>query len=251
MTGTAGNSGKELRKIYDTTVVEIPTNKPSQREQWPDMVFGTEDQKWDAVVDEIETVSKTGRPLLVGTRSIDKSLRLSQLLRDRKIDHDVLNAHQLAHEADIVASAGGLNKVTVATNMAGRGTDIKVDDEALKLGGLHVICTELHESKRIDRQLMGRCGRQGDVGSYRQFLSLEDDILKVGFGEDRVKQLAAYKKLPASKLERYATVFRQAQRKVERDHFEVRKLLLHREKLRIELQLEMGQDPYLDVAGAV
>ena len=250
MTGTAGNSGKELRKIYDTTVVVIPTNKPSRREQLPDLVFGTEQQKWEAIVEEIDSVCQTGRPVLIGTRSIDKSQRLSDLLNERNIDHDVLNAHQLAREAEIVAAAGGLNRVTVATNMAGRGTDIKVSDEALQLGGLHVICTELHESKRIDRQLIGRCGRQGDVGSFRQFLSLEDDILKVGLGEDKVKQLAAYKSLPSSKLGRYAETFRRAQRKIERNHFEARKMLLHREKLRSELQLEMGQDPYLDVAGA-
>ena len=250
MTGTAGNSGNELRKIYDVQVVEIPTNKPSQREKWPDQVFATEIQKWEFIVNEIETVHKTGRPVLVGTRSIDKSELLSDLLKQREIEHQVLNARHLEKEADIIAAAGQLGRVTVATNMAGRGTDIKVDPDVLQLGGLHVICTELHESKRIDRQLIGRCGRQGDVGSFRQFMCLEDDILKVGLGEKRVEKLSAYKDYPIKKLQKLSKVFRQAQRKIENEHFRIRKMLLHREKLRSELQLEMGQDPYLDVAGA-
>ena len=188
--------------------------------------------------------------MLVGTRSIDKSEVLSEMLAKRQIKHDVLNARQLAHEAMIVAAAGRLGHVTIATNMAGRGTDIKVEARSLDVGGLHVICTELHESARIDRQLIGRCGRQGDVGSYRQFMSLEDDILKVGFGEKRAKAMLTYAKMPAARLQRFSVFFRQAQRKIEVQHFNSRKILLHREKLRSELQFEMGQDPYLDVAGA-
>ena len=250
MTGTVGNSTNELQGIYDIGVVNVPTNRPSKRKQWPDLVFASESQKWQAIVDEVEAIHKTGRPVLIGTRSIDKSEVLSKLFNERTINHKVLNAKNLAHEAMIVAAAGRLNHVTVATNMAGRGTDIKVDARALKLGGLHVICSELHESARIDRQLIGRCGRQGDVGSYRQFLSLDDDILKVGLGEKRVAQLSMYRKQPANKLQRLAPMFRQAQRKIENEHFQSRKMLLHREKLRSELQLEMGQDPYLDVAGA-
>ena len=132
MTGTAGNSGPELKKIYKVGVVEVPTNKPSKREQWPDLVFGSDSQKWEAIVDEVEAVHKTGRPVLVGTRSIDKSEQLSQMLEKRNIKHDVLNARQLAHEAMIVAAAGRLGHVTVATNMAGRGTDIKVEAKALE-----------------------------------------------------------------------------------------------------------------------
>ena len=250
MTGTAGNSGRELKKIYKVGVVEVPTNKPSQRKQWPDLVFGSDSQKLTAIVDEVEAVQKTGRPVLVGTRSIDKSEVLSEMLAKRQIKHDVLNARQLAHEAMIVAAAGRLGHVTIATNMAGRGTDIKVEARSLDVGGLHVICTELHESARIDRQLIGRCGRQGDVGSYRQFMSLEDDILKVGFGEKRAKAMLTYAKMPAARLQRFSVFFRQAQRKIEVQHFNSRKILLHREKLRSELQFEMGQDPYLDVAGA-
>lgn len=250
MTGTAGNSGPELKKIYKVGVVEVPTNKPSQRKQWPDLVFGSESQKWEAIVDEVEAVHKTGRPVLVGTRSIDKSEILSQMLEKRKIKHEVLNARHLAHEAMIVAAAGRIGHVTVATNMAGRGTDIKVEAKAIEVGGLHVVCTELHESARIDRQLIGRCGRQGDVGSYRQFMSLDDDILKVGLGEKRSIEMKSYARLPAARLQRFSAIFRQAQRRIERKHFDSRKILLHREKLRSELQLEMGQDPYLDVAGA-
>ncbi len=250
MTGTAGNSARELKKIYDVGVVEVPTNKPSQRQQWPDLVFGSDAQKWQAIVDEIEAVHTTGRPVLIGTRSIDKSEQLSQLLKTRGIRHEVLNARNLAHEAMIVAAAGRLDHVTVATNMAGRGTDIKLDVRALEAGGLHVICSELHESARIDRQLIGRCGRQGDVGSYRQFMSLEDDIVKVGLGEKKAADLLARAKLPANRLQRFSKVFRHAQKMVEKRHFNSRKILLHREKLRHEIQLEMGQDPYLDVAGA-
>ena len=250
MTGTIGNSDTELQKIYEIGVVRVPTNKPSQREQWPDRVFGTEESKWQAIVEEVAKLHQTGRPVLIGTRSIDKSEILAGLLDTKGIKHEVLNAKNLPREAEIVAEAGQLGRVTVATNMAGRGTDIKVGDDALELGGLHVICTEMHESARIDRQLIGRCGRQGDVGTFRQFMSLEDDLLKVGFGQKRADQLATYKSTPQAKLDRMASLFRQAQLKVEREHFQSRKMLLHKEKIRSEMQLEMGQDPFLDVAGA-
>jgi preprotein translocase subunit SecA len=250
MTGTAANSALELRKIYSVRVVEVPTNRPPQRIQWPDLVFGSEAQKWHAIADEIERIHGTGRPVLVGTRSIDKSELLSKILTQRCIEHDVLNARQLAREATIVAGAGQVSRVTVATNMAGRGTDIKVSGPALDLGGLHVICTELHDSARIDRQLIGRCGRQGDPGTFRQFMSMEDDILETGLGIERARKLKKRTHESAKVLARFAPLFRQAQRKIERKHFHSRKLLLHREKLRQEMQQEMGQDPYLDTAGA-
>jgi len=207
MTGTAASSANELRKIYSVRVIDVPTNKPPKRIQWPDLVFGSESQKWNAIADEIEAVHLTGRPVLVGTRSIDKSEMLSKLLFKRDIQHDVLNARNLAREAQIVAGAGHVSRVTVATNMAGRGTDIKISPPSLDLGGLHVICTE-------------KAGR-----------------------------LLTHQSLPSKKLTRFAVLFRTAQNKIEQRHFRGRKMLLHQEKLRQEVQREMGQDPYLDTAG--
>ncbi len=250
MTGTAANSASELRKIYNVRVIDVPTNKPPKRTQWPDLVFGSESQKWNAIADEIESIHRSGRPVLVGTRSIDKSEMLAKLLRRRNIPHDILNARNLAREAQIVADAGKVSRVTVATNMAGRGTDIKVSGPALDLGGLHVICTEVHESARIDRQLIGRCGRQGDPGTFRQFMSLEDEILELGLGAEKAKRLGQFKTQPTRVLGRFANLFRTAQAKIEHRHFKGRQLLLHHEKLRQEMQREMGQDPYLDTAGA-
>ena len=249
MTGTAASSANELRKIYSVRVIDVPTNKPPKRIQWPDLVFGSESQKWNAIADEIESIHQTGRPVLVGTRSIDKSEMLSKILFKRDIQHDVLNARNLAREAQIVAGAGQVGRVTVATNMAGRGTDIKVSPPSLDLGGLHVICTEVHESARIDRQLIGRCGRQGDPGTFRQFMSLEDELLELGLGKEKAGRLLAHQSLQSKKLARFATLFRTAQSKIETRHFRGRKMLLHQEKLRQEVQREMGQDPYLDTAG--
>jgi preprotein translocase subunit SecA len=249
MTGTAANSAHELRKIYRVKVIEVPTNRPPRRQAWPDLVFGTEESKWQAIADEVQSLHRTGRPVLVGTRSIDKSERLSQLLVKRGIKHDVLNARQLDREAEIVSGAGQVSRVTVATNMAGRGTDIKVSGAALDLGGLHVICSELHESARIDRQLIGRCGRQGDPGTYRQTMSLDDEILALGLGVSRQQKLKQFAQQSPEQLARFASLFRTAQSKIERRHFAARKLLLHQEKLRHELQREMGQDPFLDTAG--
>ncbi len=253
MTGTAANSSTELKNIYNSRVVEVPTNRPPKRKQWPDRVFATEQDKWLAIVEEVIQVRDEGRPVLIGTRSIDKSELLSGMLEERGVQHDVLNARNLAKEAEIVSSAGEPGRVVVATNMAGRGTDIKVSEAALERGGLHVICTEIHDSARIDRQLIGRCGRQGDPGSYRQFVSLTDEILENGIGEARAKKIrqqAAHANISSRGLARYANLFRTAQRNVEKKHYRGRKMLLHREKLRHEMQIEMGQDPYLDTAGA-
>ncbi|MEX0819118.1 MAG: preprotein translocase subunit SecA, partial [Pirellulaceae bacterium] len=182
MTGTAATSRRELKRIYHAPVYVIPTNRPSRRVCWPDRVFGTSEAKWLAIVEEVAEQHAIGRPVLVGTRSIDKSELLSKLLSDAKIEHDVLNARRHAEEARVVAKTGELGKVTVATNMAGRGTDIQLGQGVRELGGLHVIGTELHESARIDRQLVGRCARQGDPGSFRQFMSLDDDIIRAGLG---------------------------------------------------------------------
>ena len=250
MTGTAANSAAELRKIYKVRVVDVPTNRPPKRKRWPDRVFGQESEKWEAVADEIAVVHTEGRPVLVGTRSIDKSELLSKILTSRGIAHEVLNARYLAREAQIVAEAGQPGRVTVATNMAGRGTDIKLPEASLGLGGLHVICTELHESSRIDRQLIGRCGRQGDPGTFRQFMSLEDEILENGLSDAVRQRLLKHRKMSSREVARHASLFRRSQAKIEREHFRSRKMLLHREQLRHELQREMGQDPYLDTAGA-
>jgi preprotein translocase subunit SecA len=249
MTGTAVSSGRELRKVYKLRVVPIPTNRPSIRERWPTLVFGTADEKWAYLVEEVRRVHEQGRPVLIGTRSIDKSEHLSKLLSAEGVAHQVLNAKNLAAEAEIVKSAGAEGRVTVATNMAGRGTDIKLGAGVAELGGLHVICTEMHDAARIDRQLIGRCGRQGDPGTYRQYLALDDDILSVGFGP---KTAAGYKAAGAKAegpLPRYEKLFRQAQRRVERRHFRDRRKLMYFVKQRKKMLTQMGQDPYLDTPG--
>ena len=193
-------------------------------------MFATEQDKWKAIVEEVIQVRDQGRPVLIGTRSIDKSELLSGMLEERGVEHDVLNARNLAREAEIVAAAGQPGRVVVATNMAGRGTDIKVSEAALEQGGLHVICSEVHDSARIDRQLIGRCGRQGDPGSYRQFVSLADEILESGIGESRAKKLqqqAAHSAVSSRSLARFASLFRTAQRNIEKRHYRGRKMLLH------------------------
>ncbi|WP_286178210.1 preprotein translocase subunit SecA [Stieleria mannarensis] len=246
MTGTAATSARELRRIYRTPVLRVPTNRPPQRKRLPDRVFGSIDAKFQAIVNEVKTIHETGRPVLIGTRSIDKSEILSRMLQAIGIEHQVLNANNVAMEAEIVADAGQYGRVTVATNMAGRGTDIKLSDEIVDLGGMHVICTELHDAARIDRQLIGRCGRQGDPGSYRQYLSLDDDILKGGLGPDKAEKLKARGENLTGSVDSYAKLFGRAQRKVEKKHFRDRMVLLHHEKERKKMQREIGQDPYLD-----
>ena len=247
MTGTAAASRRELSKIYKCHVVPVPTNRPPQRVQLPTRVFATERAKWNAIVEEISEIHALGRPTLIGTRTIDKSEILSKLLTERKFEHSVLNANRIAEEAEIVADAGHLGKITVSTNMAGRGTDIKLPKDVLALGGLNVVCTELHESARIDRQLIGRCGRQGDPGSYRQYLSLEDEILEKAFGPKKAKKLKEmYKDDPDSEHPEKAKLFYRAQRKVEKKSYRNRKTMLYYEKERKKMQRGMGQDPYLD-----
>ncbi|MFG0262005.1 MAG: preprotein translocase subunit SecA [Novipirellula sp. JB048] len=246
MTGTAATSARELRRIYRTPVIRVPTNRPPRRKRLADRVFGTMLAKFEAVVQEVQQVHGEGRPVLIGTRSIDKSMIVSQMLDELGIAHKVLNANNVEMEAEIVSAAGEHGKVTVATNMAGRGTDIKLADAVEAMGGMHVICTELHDAARIDRQLIGRCGRQGDRGSYRQYLSLDDDILKGGLGPKRAEKLKAKGIARNEAFDRYAKLFEKAQRKVERKHFRDRMVLMHHEKERKKMQREIGQDPYLD-----
>ena len=178
MTGTAQEAADEFWQIYGLGVLPIPTNKPCIRAQWPDRIFVTEDQKWEAIASEIAAIHATGRPLLVGTRSVAASERLAASLTVRALNFQLLNAVRLLEEARIVAEAGVLGKVTIATNMAGRGTDIKLGRGVTEIGGLHVIATERHESHRVDRQLFGRSARQGDPGSAQAFWSIEDELFR-------------------------------------------------------------------------
>ena len=248
MTGTAATSAKELRRIYKTPVVQVPTNRPPQRIKLADRVYGTMMAKFEAIVKEVVDIHAQGRPILIGTRSIDKSSILAKMLQEKGLEVQVLNAHEVAREADIVAEAGRPGRITVATNMAGRGTDVKLAKGVQEMGGMMVICTELHDAARIDRQLIGRCGRQGDPGSYRQYLSLDDEILRSGLGSKRYDGLKAMGENSTEAYHSYAGLFRRAQRRVERKHFRDRMALLHHERERTKIQREMGQDPYLDTA---
>jgi len=249
MTGTASTSRGELKKIYHVHVLSIPTNKPPIRKQLPTLVFGTKDEKWAAIVEDTFEQHEHERPVLIGTRTIDKSEHLAELLAARGLEPVILNARHVAEEAEIVEQAGQKGKITVATNMAGRGTDIKLDEDVSQIGGLHVICSELHEAQRIDRQLIGRCGRQGDPGTYRQFLALDDEILEVGFGPRKYAKLVARGLKSKGPLRGLVSLFMKAQRRVERRHFRDRKVLLYHEKERQKTQRQMGQDPYLDTPG--
>ncbi len=248
MTGTAANSANELSSIYRTPVAVIPTHRPPRRVQLPELVFGDRDAKWAAIVAEVAKIHRTGRPVLIGTRSVDKSEHLSKLLTAGDLEHRVLNARHIAEEARIIATAGERGRITVATNMAGRGTDIQLGRGVSELGGLHVILSELHESARIDRQLIGRCGRQGDPGSYRIFLALDDNILTAGWGAKRAERLREIGQQRPDGWQRYAKVFHQGQARIEREHFRGRQRLLEFERDRRDRQTQLGQDPFLEAA---
>ncbi len=244
MTGTAVSSSKEFRKIYRMPVTAIPPNRPSQRKNLPTKVAHDDETKWNMIVDEIKEIHAIGRPILVGTRSIAKSEIISALLAREGIEHEVLNARQIEREAEIVARAGEKNRITVATNMAGRGTDIKISDEVVALGGLYVIGTELHQSSRIDQQLFGRCGRQGDPGSVRQFISAEDELLDTAFGKSTADR---YRKTAKNRTDEWwIRMMKRAQQKVENQHYRARKILMYNEKELAKSQREMGLDPILD-----
>jgi preprotein translocase subunit SecA len=245
MTGTASSDAAELRRIYKVGVFRVPTNRQCQRIWLPDRVFSTIEEGFQAVANQIVQWNRSGVPVLVGTRSIEKSERLSALLEAQGIEHQILNAKNHEIEAQIVAQAGQVGKVTVATNMAGRGTDIKLGDGVAELGGLHVIGTERHEARRIDRQLSGRCARQGDPGLAQFFISLDDEIVEA-FGEKRAarirKRLKGRGELSSLRMRQ---LFVAAQRKKERQHFRDRKLLMHYEKQRAEMRKNMGLNPVL------
>jgi preprotein translocase subunit SecA len=228
MTGTAITDAAEFWEIYKLDVVVIPTNKPCIRQDLPDIIFKTKKQKFKAVVEEIKKWYSIGRPVLVGTTSVETSEFLSRLLKKENIPHHVLNAKHHQKEAEIVARAGQKYAVTIATNMAGRGTDIKLGEGVKELGGLMIIGTEKHEARRIDRQLRGRAGRQGDPGTTKFFLSLEDDLLRL-FGSDKVMALMerfGSKDEGPIESKMVTKALETAQKRVEMQNFEIRKRLL-------------------------
>ena len=249
MTGTARPARRELKHVYGRRVIVIPTNKPCIREGLPPRVFATIEAKRNAVVDEIARRHAKGQPILVGTPSVAASEALGTLLKKRQLPHQILNAYLHAQEAELMSRAGEVSLITIATNMAGRGTDIRLAEPAKKLGGLHVIATEMHSSARIDRQLVGRAARQGDPGSYQYFLSLEDELFhcltpdqlarrRRGARPDNNGELAARTWMP---------FFRRTQRFLEKLHAKARRDLLRQEKQRAVAYRQMGLDPCLEL----
>jgi preprotein translocase subunit SecA len=228
MTGTAETEAGELWDIYKLDVMVIPTNRPIVRDDREDMIFKTKREKYNAVIDEVENLVKNGRPSLVGTTSVEVSELLSRMLKMKKIPHNVLNAKLHQREAEIVAQAGKAGTVTIATNMAGRGTDIKLSPEVKAAGGLAIIGTERHESRRVDRQLRGRAGRQGDPGSSQFYVSLEDDLMRL-FSSDRIAGLMDKLGLKEGEVIQHSMITKsieRAQKKVEENNFGIRKNLL-------------------------
>ncbi len=246
MSGTLLPNFWELRKVYRRWVTKVPTNRPVRRVQWADGVHPTENAKFTAVVMQIQQMHGLGRPVLVGTRTVEKSERLSKMLHSVGIEHEVLNARQDARENEIIAQAGQPGRITVATNMAGRGTDIKLGAGVPEAGGLHVIGTDRHEAERIDRQLAGRAGRQGDPGTAQFFVSLEDQLLE-GLGVKRQRKLEALGRSGANRpWGFFRRLFRKAQRSTEAKHYKQRLDLMNYDKQRQELLQDLGADPYVD-----
>jgi len=228
MTGTAETEATEFSQIYSLDVVSIPTNIPIKRKDLNDLIYKTENEKFDAAINTIKKLSKTGQPVLIGTASIEKSEVLHEVLKKEKIAHTVLNAKNHEQEGEIIKSAGQKGAVTIATNMAGRGVDIKVDDEVKALGGLYIIGTERHENRRIDNQLRGRSGRQGDPGTTQFYLSLEDNLLRI-FGSDKIKSIMERLGVEDGEYIESKMVTRaveKAQKKVENMHYEGRKQIV-------------------------
>jgi preprotein translocase subunit SecA len=228
MTGTAETEAGELWDIYELDVMVIPTNRPIAREDKEDKVYKTKREKYNASIEEIVELSKAGRPVLVGTTSVEVSEFLSRSLKMRGIEHEVLNAKLHAREADVVAKAGQPGAVTIATNMAGRGTDIKLGQGVKEAGGLAIVGTEKHDSRRVDRQLRGRSGRQGDPGSSQFYISLEDDLMRL-FGSDRISKMMDRLGLKEGEVIQHSMITKsieRAQRKVEENNFGIRKRLL-------------------------
>ena len=228
MTGTAKTEEEEFRDIYNMYVIQIPTNKPVIREDYPDLVYATETGKFKAIVKKIKEIHETGQPILVGTISVENNEKLSEMLKKEKLKHEVLNAKNNEREAEIIAKAGEKGAITIATNMAGRGTDIKLGEGVKELGGLCVIGTERHESRRIDNQLRGRSGRQGDPGMSQFFVSFDDDLMR-RFGTDKIKQMlinVGFSDEQAIRSKTFTKSIEQAQKKVEGNNYDTRKSLL-------------------------
>jgi preprotein translocase subunit SecA len=228
MTGTAVTEAGELWQIYKLDVVEIPTNRPMARKDRDDMIYKTAREKYNAVIEDVTQLSNSGRPVLIGTTSVEISELLSRMLKMRNIQHNVLNAKMHKKEADIVAEAGKPGVVTIATNMAGRGTDIKLTPEVKAAGGLAIVGTERHDSRRVDRQLRGRSGRQGDVGSSQFYVSLEDSLMRL-FGSERVSKIMDRMGLKEGEVIQHSMMTKsieRAQKKVEENNFGIRKRLL-------------------------
>ncbi|MBT8305082.1 MAG: preprotein translocase subunit SecA [Bacteroidia bacterium] len=228
MTGTAVTEAGEFWEIYKLDVVEIPTNRPIARDDRQDLVYKTKREKYNAVIDEVTKLSQAGRPVLIGTTNVEISELLGKMLSIRKVSHNVLNAKQHKKEAEIVDHAGRSGQVTIATNMAGRGTDIKLSDEVKEAGGLAIIGTERHDSRRVDRQLRGRAGRQGDPGSSQFYVSLEDNLMRL-FGSERIAKMMDRMGLDEGEVIQHSMISKsieRAQKKVEENNFGVRKRLL-------------------------
>jgi len=228
MTGTAETEASEFAQIYSLDVISIPTNIPISREDRNDLIYKTEREKFEAVINTIKELSKTGQPVLIGTASIEKSELLHSVLKQEKIAHTVLNAKNHEQEGEIIKNAGSKGAVTIATNMAGRGVDIKVNDEVRELGGLYILGTERHENRRIDNQLRGRSGRQGDAGTTQFYLSLEDNLLRI-FGSDKIKSIMERLGVEDGEFIESKMVTRaveKAQKKVENMHYEGRKQIV-------------------------
>jgi preprotein translocase subunit SecA len=259
MTGTADTEAVEFSQIYDLEVVSIPTHKPMVRQDFPDSIFRTQQEKYGAIVEDIRELHKKGQPVLVGTISIEKSELLSRMLKKAGVPHNVLNAKQHEREAEIIAEAGHKGRVTIATNMAGRGTDIVLGEGVRELGGLHILGTERHESRRIDNQLRGRSGRQGDPGSSRFYLALDDDLMRL-FGSDRISGIMEKLGLQegeAIENRMVSKAIENAQKRVENHNFDIRKQLLEFDNvmnqqrevtydLRRELMVAEDVEPLLD-----
>jgi len=248
MTGTAIPARRELYKTYKLKVTTIPTNRKCVRKGLPVRIFKSQEAKRKAIGDSVDTLVKAGRCVLVGTPSVEASEAVAEVLKTRGIEAQILNARYHEEEARIVEAAGQPGRVTIATNMAGRGTDILLEDHVRSSGGLHVIATELHSSKRIDRQLVGRSARQGDKGSYQFFLSLEDELLSCREPKEvqRRRKMALGNK--AGELNRsWHRYFKKVQRFLEKNHRKQRKNLLKQERFRLEQYENMGLDPYLEL----